>query len=81
MKQHTYQSDVNAQIMSEEAVTCIAVKEGRHQNNMSSVAWEQGVEEPWTIERVAKFIGLVGFTLKSDTEPATFAFRSRVAET
>ena len=43
----------------------------------------EGVEEPWTIERVAKFIDLLGYreiTLKSDTEPAIIAFRNRVAE-
>ena len=34
---------------SEESVTCIAVKEDRHQNIMSSVALKKGVEEPWTI--------------------------------
>ena len=41
-------------------------------------------EESWTIERVAKFVDLLGFhkvTLKSDTEPAIIASRSRVAET
>ena len=44
---------------------------------------KKGVEEPWTIERVAKFIDLLGhreITLKSDTEPAIIAFRKRVAE-
>ena len=42
-----------------------------------------GVEEPWTIERVAKFIDLLGYreiTLESDTEPAITAFRNRAAE-
>ena len=50
---------------------------------MSSVALKKGVEEPWTIERVAKFIDLLGYreiTLKSGTEPARIAFRNRVAE-
>ena len=77
------QSVLSAQTMSEEAVTYIAVKEDRHQNIMSSVALKKGVEEPWTIERVAKFIDLLGhreITLKSDTEPAISAFRNRVAE-
>ena len=76
-------SVANAHTMSEEAVTCIAVKEDRHQNIMSSVALKKGVEEPWTIERVAKFINLLGYreiTLKSDTEPAIIAFRNRAAE-
>ena len=51
---------LNAQSMSEESVTCVAVKEDRHQNIMSSVALKKRVEEPWTIERVAKFIDLLG---------------------
>ena len=46
----------NAQAISEEPITCIAVKEDRCQNIMSSVALKKGVEEPWTVERVAKFI-------------------------
>ena len=57
--------------------------EDRHQNIMTSVALKKGVEELWTIERVAKFIDLLGYhetTLKSDTEPAMVAFRNRVAE-
>ena len=73
----------SVQAISEESITCIAVKEDRHQNIMSSVALKKGVEEPWTIERVAKFIDLLGYreiTLKSDTEPAIIAFRNRVAE-
>ena len=58
----------------EESVTCVAVKEDRNQNIMSSVTLKEGVEEPWAVERVAKFIDLLGnreITLKSDTEPAT----------
>ena len=49
---------------------------------MSSVALKKGVEEPWAVERVAKFTDLLGYreiTLKSDTEPAIIAFRNRVA--
>ena len=60
----------SVQAISEESITCIAVKEDRHQNIMSSVAMKKGVEEPWTIERVAKFIDLLGYreiTLKSNT--------------
>ena len=75
---------VNAQRKSEESVTCIAVKEDRHQNIMSSVALKKGIEESWTIEGVANFIDLLGYreiTLKSDTEQAIIAFRNRVAET
>ena len=73
----------SVQAISEESITCIAVKEDRHQNIMSSVALKKGVEEPWTIERVVKFIDLLGYreiTLKSDTEPAIIAFRNRIAE-
>ena len=46
----TMKSAVNAQTISEESVTCIAVKEDIHQNIVSSVALKKGVEEPWTIE-------------------------------
>ena len=76
------ESASNVQAISEESITCIAVKEDRHQNIMSSVALKKGVEEQWTIERVAKFIDLLGYqiTLKSDIEPAIIAFRNRVAE-
>ena len=73
----------SVQAISEESITCIAVKEDRYQNVMSSVALKKGVEEPWSAERVAKFIDLLGYreiTLKSDTEPAIIAFRNRVAE-
>ena len=77
------QSFVDAQTMSEESVTCIAVKEGRHQNIMSSVALKKGVEEPWTTDREAKIVDVLGYremTLQSDTELAIIAFRDRVAE-
>ena len=73
----------SVQTISEESITCIAVKEDRHQNIMSIVTLKKGVEEPWTIETVAKFIDLLGYreiTLKSDTEPAIIAFRNRVAK-
>ena len=72
----------SAQSIPEESVTCVPVKEDRHQNIMSSVALKKGVEEPWAVERVAKFIDLLGsreIILKSDTEPAIIAFRNRVA--
>ena len=36
---------VNAQTISEESVTCIAVKEDRHQSIVSRVALKKGVEE------------------------------------
>ena len=76
------ESAPKVQAISEESITCVAVKEDRHQNIMNSVALKKGVEEPWTIERVVKFIDLLGYreiTLKSDTEPAIIAFRNRVA--
>ena len=38
-------SVVKAQTMSGESVTCIVVKEDRHKNIMSSVAWKKGLEE------------------------------------
>ena len=63
----------NVQAISEESITCVAVKEDTYQNIMSSVALKKGVEEPWTTERVVRFIDLLGYreiTLKSDTEPA-----------
>ena len=43
----------------------------------------KGVEEPWTLERLANFIGLLGYreiTLKRDTEAAIIAFRNRAVE-
>ena len=76
------ESAPNVQAISEESITCVAVKEDRHQNIMSSVALKKGVEEPWTIERVVKFIDLLGYheiTLKCDIESAIIAFRNRVA--
>ena len=76
------ESAPSAQSISEKSITCFAVKEDRHQNIMSSVALKQGVEEPWTTERVVKFIDFLGYreiTLKSDTELAIIAFRNRVA--
>ena len=75
------QPAVNSRTISEEAITCIAVNEDRHHNLMRSVALKKRVEEPRTSEIVAKFIDLLGYreiTLKSDTEPATVVFRSRV---
>ena len=49
---------------------------------MISVALKKGVEEPRTIERVARVVDLLGYReiiLKSDAEPAIIAFRNRVA--
>ena len=40
-------SVLNAQTISEESITCIAVKDARHQNIMSSVAFKKRVEETW----------------------------------
>ena len=36
----------NVQTTSEESITCIAVKEDRHQNIMSSVALKKGLKSP-----------------------------------
>ena len=36
----------NAKAISEESITCIAVKEDRHQNIMSSVALKEGLKSP-----------------------------------
>ena len=77
-------SAANSQTIPDESVTCIAVKEHRHQNLMSSVVLKKGIGEPWASERVARFINSSGskeITLKSDTEPAIIAFTNRVAET
>ena len=44
---------------------------------------KNGVEELWTIERVAKFFYLLGYreiTVKIETEPAIIAIRNRVTE-
>ena len=46
----------NSQTIPEESVTCIAVKENRHQNIISSVVQKKGIEEPLANERVARFI-------------------------
>ena len=50
---------------------------------MSSVVLKKWIEELAASEGVARFISSLGYreiTLKSDTEPATIAFRNRVAE-
>ena len=52
------ESASSVQAISEESITCVTVKEDRHQNIMSSVALKKGVEEPWTTERVVKSIDL-----------------------
>ena len=73
----------NSQKIPDEPVTCIALKEDRHQNIMSSVVLKKGIEEPWASERVERFINSSGYkdvTLKSDTEPSIIAFRNRLAE-
>ena len=49
-------STVNSQTIPDESVTCIAVKEDRHQNIVRSVVLKKGIEEPWASERVARFI-------------------------
>ena len=58
------------------------MKEDRHQNIMSSIVLKKGIEEPWASERVAIIIKSSDhkeITLKSGTEPAIIAFRTRVA--
>ena len=45
----------------DESVTCIAVKEDRHQNIMSSVVLKNGIEEPWASERVARLTNSLGY--------------------
>ena len=42
------------------SVTCIAVKEDRLANIMSSVVSKKGIEELWASERVARFITTAG---------------------
>ena len=74
---------MNSLTIPDESVTCIAVKEDRHQNIMSSVALKKGIEEPWASRRVGRFINSLRckeITLESDTDPAIIAFRNRVAE-
>ena len=76
-------STASSQTITDESVLCIAVKEERHLNIMSSVVLKKGMEERWASERVARFINSLGYkesTLKSDTEPAMIAFRNRAAE-
>ena len=57
------ESVASVQAISEKSITCVAVKEDRHQNIMSSVAIKKGVGELWTIES-----GYREISLKSDTE-------------
>ena len=71
-------STASSQTIPDESVTCIVVKEDRHQNIMSSVVLKKGIGELWASERVAS--GYKEMTLKSDTELAIIAFRNRVAE-
>ena len=59
------------------------VKEDKHPNFMGSVVLKKGIEEPWALERVLRFIDSLGYletTLQSDAEPAIIAVSSRVAE-
>ena len=72
------ESAPSAQSVSEESITCVAVKEDRHQNIMSSVALKKGVEEPWS-GQIIDLLGYRGITLKSDTEHAIIAFRNSIA--
>ena len=75
------ESAQNVQAISEESTICVAVKEDRHQNIMSSVAMKKESKRLGQ-ERVVKFIDLLGYraiTLKSVTALARVAFRNRVA--
>ena len=77
------ESAPNVQAISEESVACVAVKEDRHQNIMSSVVLKKRIEEPRASERVARSLISLGYreiTLNSEIEPAIIAFRTRVAE-
>ena len=50
---------------------------------MSSVTLKDGVEEPWTIESVAKFIDVLGYretTSRATRSQQNLAFRSRVTD-
>ena len=44
-------STANSQTIPDESVTCIAVKEDRHQNIMSSVVLRRRIEEPWASQK------------------------------
>ena len=54
------ESAPTVQTISDESITCVAVKEDRHQNIMSS-GDEEGSRRAWTVERVVKFIDLLGY--------------------
>ena len=76
-------STANSQTIPNDFLTCIAVKEDRHQNIMSSTDLKKGIEEPQESERVARFInslGLKEITFKRGSEPTIIAFRNRAAE-
>ena len=47
-------STASSHTIPEESVTCIVVKKYRHQNIMSSVVLNKGIEELWASERVAR---------------------------
>ena len=73
-------SVATAQTFSEESITCIAVKDHRHQNIMSSVALKKGGRGTLDNREGGEVIDLLGYreiALKSDTEPAIIAFRNR----
>ena len=64
-------SAANSQTIPDESVTCMAVKEDRHQIIMSSMVLKKGIEKPGRV-RVATFINSLGYkeiTLESDMEP------------
>ena len=77
-------SIANFQTIPDESVTGVAVKEDRHRNIKSSVVFEEGNRR--TFGQVREWQGsstrwvYTESTLKSDTKPATIAFRNRVAK-
>ena len=66
-------SAVDIQTISDKSVTCIAVKDNRHQNVMDRVVLQRGVAVSWARERVVRFIDSLGYwetTMMIDREPA-----------
>ena len=52
----TPNSVAKSETTPDESVTCIAVKEERHQNIICSVILKKRIDEPWASGRVARFI-------------------------
>ena len=80
---HKPNSIASPQTIPDESVTCIAVKERQTPEHCEQRSSEEGIEEPWASEPVARFINSLGYkeiTVKSDRNLAIIAFRSRLAE-